>query len=192
MIRVEYRQKAMDEMKDLYLSDKRPWIIGFSGGKDSTCVVQMVYYMLKGLPPKKRTKEVHILSSDTLVENPIVRERIKEVCAKIEKHAKKDGLPINVNILRPELNDTFWVNLIGRGYPAPNKWFRWCTDRLKIKPATKYILNQVKQSGEVIILLGIRKSEGGIRVQTMKKYEIPNFKLRRHTTIFGAYIYAPI
>jgi DNA sulfur modification protein DndC len=189
---VEYRQKTMEELKDLYLSDKRPWIIGFSGGKDSTCVVQMVYYMLKDLPPDKRTKEVHILSSDTLVENPIVGERRKEVCAKIEKHAKKDGLPIKAKILRPELNDTFWVNLIGRGYPAPNKWFRWCTDRLKINPATKYILNQVKQSGEVIILLGIRKSEGGIRVQTMRKYEIQNFRLRRHTTIFGAYIYAPI
>ena len=179
-------------MKDLYLSDRRPWIIGFSGGKDSTCIVQMVYYMLQTLPQNKRTKEVHILSSDTLVENPVMDVWRKEVCTKIEKQAKKDGLPIKVRILRPELDDTFWVNLIGRGYPSPNRWFRWCTDRLKIKPMTKYIIEQVKENGEVIILLGIRKSEGITRAQTMKKYEIENLRLRKHATIQGAYIHAPI
>lgn len=85
-----------------------------------------------------------------------------------------------------------WVNLIGRGYPSPNRWFRWCTDRLKIKPMTKYILEQVKENGEVIILLGIRKSESNVRAQTMDKYEIEDFKLRKHAKIPGAYIYAPI
>ena len=183
---------VMEEMRNLYLNDSRPWVIGFSGGKDSTCVVQMVYYMLKTLPSDKRIKDVHILISDTLVENPIMGERRRKVCGKIEKQAKKDNLPITVKILLPELNDTFWVNLIGRGYPSPNRWFRWCTDRLKIKPMTRYILEQVKENGEVVILLGIRKSESEVRVQTMDKYEIKDFKLRKHATLPGAYIYAPI
>lgn len=104
-------------MREIYLSDNRPWIIGFSGGKDSTCVVQIVYYMLKSLPDDKRKKGVYVLSSDTLVENPIMEMRRNEVCEKIGNQSKKDGLPIKVKILRPELNDTFWVNLIGRGYP---------------------------------------------------------------------------
>lgn len=182
----------MDEMRNLYLNDNRPWIVGFSGGKDSTCVTQLVYYMLKDLSPEKRTKEVHVLSSDTLVENPLMEVQRRKVCEKIEKWAKKDGLPIKVKILKPELNDTFWVNLIGRGYPSPNRWFRWCTGRLKINPMNKYILEQVKESGEVIILLGIRKSESPKRAQTMEKYEIENFKLRKHTNILGAFIYAPI
>ena len=185
-------RKVMDEMQTLYLSDKRPWIIGFSGGKDSTCVTQMVYYMLKNLPPEKRTKEIHVLSSNTLVESPIMDPQRIRICKKIEKQAEKDGLPVNVIILRPNLDDTFWVNLIGRGYPSPNRWFRWCTDRLKIKPMTKYITEQVKENGEVIISLGVRKSEGSTRTQTMKKYEIENFGLRKHKTIPGAYIYAPL
>lgn len=184
--------KTIREIQDLYLNDNRPWIIGFSGGKDSTCVTQMVYYMLKNLPLEKRKKWVHVLSSDTLVESPVIQNRIKNVCRKIEIQVRKDNLPIKVKILRPELDDTFWVNLIGRGYPSPNRWFRWCTDRLKIIPMTKYITEQVKENGEVIILLGIRKSEGGTRTQTMKKYEIEDFRLRKHTTIQGAYIYAPL
>ena len=179
-------------MKNLYLNDKRPWIIGLSGGKDSTCVTQMVYYMLKNLPLEKRKKEVHILSSDTLVESPAIQTRIRNVVRKIEMQAKKDNLPIKVKILRPELDDTFWVNLIGRGYPSPNRWFRWCTDRLKIKPMTKYTLEQVKENGEVVILLGARKSESASRAQIMGKYEIKNFRLRKHSTIPGAYIYTPI
>ena len=35
-------QDIYDEIKKLYLSDNRPWIIGFSGGKDSTCMTQLV------------------------------------------------------------------------------------------------------------------------------------------------------
>lgn len=181
-----------EEIQHLYLNDKRPWIIGLSGGKDSTCVTQMVYYMLRNLPSDKRTKEVHVLSADTLVESPVIESRIRGVCKKIERQAKKDGLPIKVRILRPELNDTFWVNLIGRGYPSPNRWFRWCTDRLKIRPMSKYTLEQVRQNGEVIILLGARRNESGTRAQTMGKYEIEDFGLRKHTSIRGAYIYTPI
>lgn len=192
MARMVDFNKIIREIQNLYLSDNRPWIIGLSGGKDSTCVTQMIYNVLKGLPPKKRNKEVHILSANTLVESPIIELRIKNICKKIEKQAKKDGLPIKVKILRPELNDTFWVNLIGRGYPSPNRWFRWCTDRLKINPMTKYAIEQVKENGEVIIVLGARKNESSTRAQTMGKYEIKDFKLRKHSSITGAYIYTPI
>ncbi len=192
MVKMADYIKKMRDIEELYLNDKRPWIIGFSGGKDSSCIVQMIYYMLKNIPPEKRTKEIHILSSDTLVENPMMEARMRELCTKIEQQAKKDLLPIKVKLLKPELNDTFWVNLIGKGYPSPNRWFRWCTDRLKIRPMTKYILEQVRENGEVIILLGIRKSESSVRSRTMKEYEIENFKLRKHATIAGAYISAPI
>jgi len=184
--------RIFKEMTSLYLNDKRPWLVGFSGGKDSTCVTQIVYYMLQNLPPNRRKKEVHIISSNTLVESPFIEMRIKRTLKKIEIQAKKDGLPIKVKILRPMLSDTFWVNLIGRGYPSPNRWFRWCTDRLKVRPITKYTLEQIKENGEVIILLGARKDESGSRAQTMGKYEIKDFRLRKHGDISGAYYYAPI
>ena len=168
--------KTIKDIESIYLNDNRPWIIGLSGGKDSTCVTQLVYYMLKGLPQNKRKKDVHILSADTLVESPVIETRIKKISKKIEKQVLSDKLPIKVKILQPELNDTFWVNLIGRGYPSPNRWFRWCTERLKINPMTRYIQEKVKENGEIIILLGARKSESGTRAQTMGKYEIKDFK----------------
>ena len=184
--------KTLKEIEHLYLNDKRPWIIGLSGGKDSTCVTQIVYNLLKKLPPEKRNKKVYVLSSNTLVESPLIEVRINNLSKKIQKQANKDKLPITAQLLRPELNDSFWINLIGRGYPSPNKWFRWCTDRLKINPMSKYILDKVKENGEVVILLGARKDESASRAQTMGKYEIENFILRKHTSLSGAYIYAPI
>lgn len=185
-------QSILEEMQNLYLQDSRPWIIGLSGGKDSTCVTQLIYNMLKNLPPEKRNKEIFVVSSDTLVDTPIADNRRKKLCLMISEQAKKDGLPIKVRIIRPELGETFWINLIGRGYPSPNRWFRWCTDRLKIRPMNKFTLEQIKENGEVIIVLGIRKSESQNRERTIKKYEIKNSKLSLHNEIAGAFVYAPI
>jgi DNA sulfur modification protein DndC len=110
----------------------------------------------------------------------------------ISEAARRDNIPIVVEMLRPDITDTFWVNLIGRGYPSPNKWFRWCTERLKIKPMNNYILRHIKRNGEVLIVLGARKSESASRSQTMGKHEIGNFNLRRHGSIKGAFVYTPI
>ncbi len=148
--------------------------------------------MLNELPPRKRKKTVHVISSDTLVESPLIDRRIRQVLKSMRVAAEEMELPVSVAHLRPILDETFWVNLVGRGYPSPNRWFRWCTDRLKIRPATRYILEQVKENGEVIILLGARKSESASRSQTMGKYEIPEFGLRKHTSIPGAFVYTPI
>ena len=185
-------KSIIEDIKNQYLSDKRPWVVGFSGGKDSTCTLQMVYIMLKDLPPEQRKKPVFVLSSDTMVEAPVVGKRQKQVCKMIGAASEKDNLPLYVELLRPEITDTFWVNLIGRGYPSPNRWFRWCTDRLKIKPMNKYICNRIAQNGEVLIILGARKSESASRSQTMAKHELKNNKLRKHANINGAFVYTPI
>lgn len=185
-------EDIIEDMRCQYLQDDRPWVIGFSGGKDSTCTLQLAYYMLKSLPAEQRTKKIFVLSSDTLVEAPVVGIRQKRICDMIRKAAADDGLPICVEVLRPDISETFWVNMIGRGYPAPNRWFRWCTDRLKIKPMNRYIHERIAENGEVIILLGARKSESASRSQTMAKHEIDNFRLRKHTSIKGAFVYTPI
>ena len=179
-------------LESQYLADSRPWVVGFSGGKDSTCVLQFVYEMLLNLPSNKRTKPVHVLSSDTMVEAPIVGIRQRRICKMINASAEKDGIPLKVDLLRPEITDTFWVNIIGRGYPSPNRWFRWCTDRLKIKPMNQFILQNIKRNGEVLILLGARKSESVSRSQTMAKHKIENSNLRKHGSINGAFVFTPI
>ena len=185
-------ESIIGDLKNQYLADSRPWVIGFSGGKDSTCTLQLVYQMLCSLPPEKRTKQVHVLSSDTLVEAPVVGIRQRKICKMVNAAAGKDEIPLTVEMLRPQISDTFWVNVIGRGYPAPNRWFRWCTDRLKIKPMTSYILKNIKENGEVLIILGARKSESASRSQTLAKHEIGNTKMRKHANIRGAFVYTPI
>jgi len=100
-------------------------------------------------------------------------------------------MPITVTHTTPSLQDTFWVNLIGKGYPAPNSIFRWCTDRLKIRPTTRYIRERISLYGEVIILLGTREEESSTRARSMKRYEIKGRRLRKHT-LPNAYVFAPI
>ena len=63
-------ESIYDEIQQIYLGDNRPWILGFSGGKDSTCMTQLIWNALIKLAPKKRQKPIFIISSDTLVESP--------------------------------------------------------------------------------------------------------------------------
>jgi DNA sulfur modification protein DndC len=184
--------EILKELRETYLNDGRPWIVGFSGGKDSSCLCQLVFKTLLDLPPELRKKEVHIISSDTLVESPLIERRLALVHSQMTSFVKATNLPIKVQMLRPALQDSFWVNLIGRGYPSPNRWFRWCTDRLKINPSTRYITEQVRKNGEVVILLGARKNESASRAQTLGEYAIPGTKMRRHTTLLGAFVYTPL
>ena len=132
------RIKAL--IKDLYLSDSMPWIVGYSGGKDSTTCVQLIWLSLLELPFEKRRKPVHVISTDTLVENPVVAAWVRNSLTKMELAALKAKLPIFPHRLIPELKNRFWVNLIGKGYPAPRPKFRWCTERLKMGIRNKWLI----------------------------------------------------
>ena len=181
-----------EEIRKVYLSDNRPWIIGFSGGKDSTCLVQLVWNALSKLPKENLQKKIYVISSDTLVESPQISERIIGSLDKIEKVAKDTRLPISTNLLRPKLSDTFWVRLLGLGYPAPTPMFRWCTDMLKIANADRFIQDKVSEYGEATVLLGMRKTESISRHQTMNLYKIENSLLSRHSKFPQTYVYTPL
>ncbi len=182
-------------IKELYLSDKIPWIVGYSGGKDSTATLQLIWEVLSSLDKKDRHKEVHVLTNDTLVENPIVSLWVEESHRKIREKAHQDELPIISQMTMPEVHDSFWVNLIGRGYPAPRPKFRWCTHRLKIKPSNKYVLDVVNKNGEAIMALGTRKAESTERKKVIEKYEKSTREhlSRNHDPKFDrVWIFAPI
>lgn len=169
----------------------RPWILGFSGGKDSTMLLQLTWYALKRIPAELRRRQIHVVCNNTLVENPKVLDFVDGVLKQIEKAAVEQSMPIHVKRTTPELEDTFWVNLIGKGYPAPNNIFRWCTERLKINPTTKFILDTISSKGEVIILLGTRSDESSRRARSMKKHEVKGERLRKHV-LPNAYVFAAI
>ncbi|WP_214019422.1 DNA phosphorothioation system sulfurtransferase DndC [Methanoculleus sp.] len=185
-------EEIYSEIRDLYLSDHRPWIVGYSGGKDSTTVVQLIWNALKSLTPEQRTKQVYVISSDTLVETPVIIDTINGNLDLINKAAQEQGLPIQAVKLYPKIENSFWVLLIGKGYPTPSKSFRWCTDRLKIKTSDTFILDKVSEHGEVVLVLGVRKSESSARAQLMNLYKIKGSLLSRHSKFAQSFVYTPI
>ena len=111
------------------------------------------------------------MSTDTLVENPVVASWVSHSLETINREASEKDLPIEAHRLTPRVEDSFWVNLIGKGYPAPRPKFRWCTERLKIKPSNQFVRDIVKQSGEAILVLGTRKAESAARSGRMTALE---------------------
>lgn len=193
----KFIQHIIDEIIDQYLfadESKRPWIIGFSGGKDSTVMLQLVWEALKKVKDFHRIvgRDIYVVCNDTMVENPIITEYVYRILRKIEQAAVEQDLPIQVIKTIPRLEDSFWVNLIGKGYPVPNNAFRWCTERLKIKPTQRFIVEQVDKFGEAIILIGTRYAESANRAKSMKKHEIKGKRLTKHPLQPNTYMYAPI
>lgn len=185
-------QQIIDDIQSIYQSDARPWVVGYSGGKDSTTALQLIWTAIAGLPAAKRKKKVYVISSDTLVETPVVSNYIDKTLERIEQTATEIGLPFKTQKVVPEIDKSFWVNLIGRGYPAPSRRFRWCTERLKIDPANEFIKNRVTEFGEVIMVLGVREQESATRSQVMAMHRIEGSKLSRHSSLLNAFVYAPI
>lgn len=193
----KFIQNIIDEIIDQYLfadETKRPWIIGFSGGKDSTVMLQLVWEALKQVKDFHGIvhRDIYVVCNDTMVENPVITEYVYRVLAKIEQSAVEQDLPIRVIKTIPRLEDSFWVNLIGKGYPAPNNAFRWCTERLKIKPTQRFIIEQVDEFGEAVILIGTRSAESANRAKSMKKHAIKGKRLTKHPNQPNTFMYAPI
>ena len=185
-------QTVEAQIQEVYQADDRPWVIGYSGGKDSTCALQLIWKAIAKLPDNKRKKPIFVLSSDTLVETPVIVNYIDETLAAINEAAIVQNMPITAQKVVPDISDSFWVNLIGRGYPAPSKRFRWCTERLKIDPANTFIKQQVAAFGEVVMILGVRSAESATRAQVMSLHKIEGTSLSRHSTLPGAFVFTPI
>ncbi|MFM2153644.1 MAG: hypothetical protein RL199_2079 [Pseudomonadota bacterium] len=186
---------ALDDVRAEYLDDSQryPWVVGYSGGKDSTLVLQLVFEMLLALPPQARTRPVHVLTNDTLVESPILASYIDAMVGRIREASGQLGLPVTVVKTSPPEDQTFWVNIIGRGYPTPNRTFRWCTDRMKIKPTSDYIVGHVAASGRVILLLGVRRAESATRAASVDKYTPKDGgRLNPHNDLKGCLVFRPI
>lgn len=181
-----------EAIRQTYLQYPYPWVIGYSGGKDSTTTLQLCWYALRDLPVEQRTKPIYVISTDTKVETPIIVDRIQDSIYRMNAAAKEQQINLSAHKLSPVLNDTFWVNLIGRGYPAPNSGFRWCTERLKINPSNRFILEKVAEHGEVMLVLGSRRDESATRNQVLDMHRITGMTLARHGQLPGAWVYMPI
>lgn len=182
------------EIKALYLEGETPFVVGWSGGKDSTATLQLVWSALQELDPEDLTNPVHVISTDTLVENPVIAAYVAQALEKMNAAAKEQGLPIEGHRLTPKLEDRFFSMLIGRGYASPRPKFRWCTERLKIRPSNEFITRVVQSAGEVILVLGTRKAESTARARTMERHEKGRVRdrLSPNASLPNSAVYSPI
>lgn len=183
--------EAMVRLQALYRADSRPWVVAFSGGKDSTVVLQLVFRMLLDLGAEA-SKPVIVLSSDTQVEAPNVAAFVQETIRRIQTQAHALGLPLVTQLVKPQPEESYWGKIIGKGYPPPTRWFRWCTSNMKIKPSRRAVEAMTREHGSVILLLGTRIDESAQRGRTMQARTLNSKGLNPHHEIPNALVAAPI
>ncbi len=184
-------QDIKNSLRELYVEDTRPWLIGFSGGKDSTMLASLVFDAILSVPAENRKKPVAVLCTDTRVEIPAIVEVVESALMRMHKFSQQNGLNIEVKLLKPPPEQSFWVNIIGRGYPPPNRTFRWCTQRMKIDPVTTFVNQRLGHWSEAVLLLGARRGESSTRAQTMAGRETRK-GLRRHPDLPRVWVSNPI
>lgn len=182
------------ELREEYLQPHdQPWIIGFSGGKDSTLLLHFVLEVLRSIAPDDHRRPVYIVSNDTLVESPVFQSFVDRLLAKLEQSLEGLNVPLKVVRTHPLPEESFWVNLLGKGYPAPNRTFRWCTDRMKIRPTSRFIREIVADKREAILLLGVRRAESAQRAGNIARHEsVDGGRLSPHVDHKGVSLFSPI
>jgi len=184
---------TIEALKDQYFADERPWVVTYSGGKDSTCVLQLTLTMLQELHTEgKDHKHVYVVSSDTTVEMPIIEKYLQTKMEEITKFAEKSSLKLSCHTLQPKTEESFWTLMIGKGYPAPTSTFRWCTERLKINPATEFLKSLVDAHQSIIMLLGVRSAESQRREVSIANRKLNQRGLSPHDNIPNAFVLSPI
>jgi DNA sulfur modification protein DndC len=178
-------------LRQLYVEDERPWLVGFSGGKDSTMLASVIFDVILSIPAEQRKKAVSVVCTDTRVEIPAIVETVEGMLDRMRKCSQQHGLNIEANLLKPTIEESFWVNIIGRGYPPPNRTFRWCTQRMKIDPVNVFVQQRLGHWGEAILHLGARRAESSTRAQTMAGREVRN-GLHRHPDLPRVWVSNPI
>jgi DNA sulfur modification protein DndC len=154
---------TMARIMGAYKKDREPWIVGYSGGKDSTAVVKLLFQSLLRICGYR--KPVTIIYCDTGVEIPLASSLARNALKGLEREAKAFDLPICTRILSPPIHERFFVKVIGRGYPPPTDKFRWCTDRLRIDPVSRFL--ELEEMESATVILGVRESESSTRRLTL-------------------------
>jgi len=133
------------------------WAIAYSGGKDSSAAVSVAIYLIEtGRVP--RPQSLTVLRSDTRLELLPLDLSADAVlqCVRRKGFAAETVLP--------ELDDRFFVYMLGRGVPPPKNRFRWCTPQLKIEPMERALTELRQKAGEKLLMLtGVRVGESAQR-----------------------------
>lgn len=133
------------------------WAIAFSGGKDSSTVATLTAHLIE-TEQIPAPKSLTVLYADTRMEiTPLYISAVK-----ILDELKQRG--IETEIVRPALDDRYFVYMFGRGVPPPKNRFRWCTAQIKIEPMLKALAGIREAAGKKLLMLtGVRLGESAAR-----------------------------
>lgn len=138
-------------------------LVSFSGGKDSTVVLQHVLCAIGDTG-----KKLYIVTADTLMEIPYFQAYVERTKAHIREFVKQQGINAEVITVVPKIKNSFWVSVLGKGYPAAHMGFRWCTGVLKIDPITRFTREATKGK-EFTVFVGVRSAESALRARIYKQ-----------------------
>ncbi len=143
----------------------RVWSVGFSGGKDSSVVVDLVLrYVAAGCPGSRCPERVVVVFADTLLDPPLLRMYARRVISAVNSVGA--GLGVEGRVVEPAIGEDLIGMVIVKGYPAPSARFRWCTDRWKIRP-TRMLLEKLLNGDRKVlaIISGVRSEEASHRAR---------------------------
>jgi 3'-phosphoadenosine 5'-phosphosulfate sulfotransferase (PAPS reductase)/FAD synthetase len=156
--------QAIEEIVEVLTRWVGPIVVAYSGGKDSSAVLKLAINALLRKP--ELAGRVTVIYCDTKVENPILDGFVKGTLRSLKAELGSLGLEIRIKILSPALHQRYFVRVIGRGYPPPTSFFRWCTKDLRIRPVQTFI----REIGErPLVLVGTRRGESAQRDRIIKK-----------------------
>jgi DNA sulfur modification protein DndC len=161
----------------------------FSGGKDSSAALKLLYTALRQTARPARTR-VTIIYVDTGVDIPVVTQMVRRTLRHLSAEAKNDRIPLQVKCVRPQLSDRYLVKVIGRGYPPPSSIFRWCTDVLRIDPIRRF-LQRTPDSGAITVV-GIRRGESENRDRLIHKHATSSQFYQKQVDSVSNVLFCPI
>jgi DNA sulfur modification protein DndC len=161
-------READDDMIEQTIKDIREQlrtinIVSFSGGKDSSATLELVFEALKGTG-----KRLVIVTSDTMMEIPFYQQYVDGVRDRIADFIKREHIDASLALVRPAAEHSFWVSVLGKGYPAAHMGFRWCTGVLKIDPIT-YFTKKLVAGQDYMVFVGVRRAESELRAKIYQK-----------------------
>ncbi len=191
---LQKHKKQIVETMFLYLYDKRPISIVYSGGKDSTVALDITLkalLLIKEIYGVQRLqKKSFVLFSDTLMELDPVINGIYESLDNVRMFCNKHNLNVQVEQVSPELKNTFWSLVLGKGYILPNQKNRYCSERLKVMPQQKEIEKILSSYEGFIAITGQRADESKDRKERLEVHTIEgSFKSHDYK---GCHSYTPI
>lgn len=178
---LEAKVREAIEVIKLQVHEGRRLVVACSFGKDSSVTLALALQAMLELKEEgHRVPELHVMNSDTLLENPVVHAYTQGEIRALNAYADKVGLPVRVWVCSPSLSNNYLVNIIGGRTIAsmPDNSAK-CQQSLKAVPLErtkrriqsllKAELGATWQADTLITLVGTRRDESVVRARNMAK-----------------------